>query len=90
MAKTVELDVPDWAALRDKQDYIRQQQLMQDDEKMRETDERLSSSVADAIKVMEEKAAKVPGTSRSMSQEPAQPPDSFMKTIVGTAARAVV
>jgi len=60
LSKTIERDVPDWAALREKQAYIRQQELMRDDEEeMKATDAKMTSSMADAMRTMEGKAAKL-------------------------------
>jgi flagellar biosynthesis GTPase FlhF len=60
LSKSVEMDEPDWSSLREKQAYIRQQELMRDDEEeMKETDEKLTNSMADAMRTMEGKAAKL-------------------------------
>jgi len=59
LSKTVGKDQPDWASLREKQAYIRQQELLGDDEEMKETDEILTNSMMDAMKTMEGKAAKL-------------------------------
>jgi hypothetical protein len=47
----VEMDEPDWATLRDKQAYIRQQEMENDEQK--DTDERLTNSMADAMNTLE-------------------------------------
>ena len=60
LSKSVEKDEPDWSSLREKQAYIRQQELMRDDEEdMKETDEKLTNSMADAMRTIEGKAAKL-------------------------------
>ena len=53
--KEVQQELPDWAALRDKQAFVRQLDLEvdDDDEDRKETDEKLTNSMEDAMKVKE-------------------------------------
>ena len=52
----IDIDEPDWGALRDKQAYIRQQDVDSDEQnEMKETDERLTNSMVDAMNTIEKR-----------------------------------
>ena len=55
---SIKPQLPDWASLRDQQVFIRQHELVGEDLK---TDERLTSSMEDAMKVIQEKTSSLDG-----------------------------